>query len=170
MAVLPHTYRGSGVAFTADSADSAEKTWTAKFGVVGMAGFGKAHWLLDGLNTAGVSAHLLYMPGGYCTYQPHKGDGTDLSEVDVIAFLLGTCESIADVKTAIAEVNVWGYDPGMGFAPPTHILIHDAKESIAIEFHPGGLTVVDNPTSVGTNSPYNQPTNARQNNLPPPHS
>ena len=54
----------------------------------------KPELLLDGMNDAGLSAHLLYMPGGYCTYQPFKGDGSDLSEADLIAYLLGTCSTI----------------------------------------------------------------------------
>jgi choloylglycine hydrolase len=103
-----------------------------------------------------VSAHFLYMPGGYCVYQDFKGNGTDLSEVDLIAFLLGTCASVAEVKETMKTVNVWGFDPGMGFAPPSHILLHDAEASVAIEFHSDGVQVVDNPIGVGTNAPYLQ--------------
>ncbi len=147
--VLPADYAGQSLEFDG----KAGKSWQAKYGVVGMSGFGKPGWLLDGLNTEGVSAHLLYMPG-FCTYQAFKGDGSDLSEVDLIAYLLGTCNSVAEVKAAVADVNVWGFDPGMGFAPPMHCLVHDKTASVAIEFRPDGMSVVDNPTGVGTNSPY----------------
>lgn len=129
-------------------------SWTAKYGIVGIAAFGKPDLLVDGMNTAGVSAHFLYMPGGYCTYQEPKGDGTDLSELDLINFILGTCGSIADVKAALESVNIIGLDPGMGFVPPIHCLVHDESASIAIEFHPEGHRIVDNPTSIGTNSPF----------------
>jgi len=151
LAALPIRYAGSG---QAPAGATVVATWTAAYGVVGMCAFSRPEWLLDGLNTAGVSAHLLYMPGGYCTYQPYAGNGSDLSEVDLIAFLLGTCASVAEVRDAMAGVNVWGMDPGMGFVPPIHCLVHDAAESIAIEFHPAGIEVVDNPTGVGTNAPY----------------
>jgi choloylglycine hydrolase len=106
------------------------------------------------MNDAGLSAHFLYMPGGFCTYSEFVGDGNDISELDVIAYLLGTCSSIEEVKTAMQGLRVWGFDPGMGFAPPCHILVHDTKASLAIEMHADGVHLVDNPTSIGTNAPY----------------
>ena len=150
LAALPSNFASVGVA----SGGKSGKAWAATHGIVGMCAFGKPELLIDGMNDAGLSAHLLYMPGGYCTYQPFKGDGTDLSEADLIAYLLGTCSSIAEVKAAMVGVNVWGFDPGMGFAPPIHCLVHDATSSIAIEFHATGWAIVDNPTGVGTNAPY----------------
>ena len=150
LAMLPIDFAGSAQ----PDGSRAGATWTSTFGVVGMCAFARPQWLLDGVNTAGVSAHLLYMPGGYCAYQSFVGDGSDLSEVDLIAYLLGTCASVDEVREAVAGINVWGIDPGMGFVPPIHCLVHDADTSIAIEFHPSGVTVVDNPTGVGTNAPY----------------
>ena len=150
LSVLPKDYAGSGQ----ESGGTAGKTWTATHGVVGMCAFGNPQWLLDGMNDAGLSAHLLYMPGGYCTYQPFAGKGEDLSQVDMVAYLLGTCSSIAEVKKAMDGVNIWGVDPGMGFPPPIHCLMHAADGSIAIEFHAHGWVIVDNPTGVGTNAPY----------------
>jgi len=151
LAALPIGFAGCG---QLPHGTGAGASWTAAHGVVGMCAFSRPDWLLDGLNTAGLSAHLLYMPGGYCTYQPYAGDGSDLSEVDLIAYLLGTCATVAEVRSAVADINVWGMDPGMGFVPPIHCLVHDEVGSIAIEFHPAGITVVDNPTGVGTNAPY----------------
>lgn len=151
LAVLPSDHHGMG---QAPAPGATAKSWSAAHGVVGICAFGKPEWLLDGVNTEGVSAHLLYMPGGYCSYAPYKGDGSDISEVDLIAYLLGTCASIAEVEAALAQVNIWGVDPGMGFAPPIHCLVHDTERSIAVEFRPEGLAVVDNPTGVGTNAPY----------------
>ena len=121
LAVLPADYAG-----TSSVGEGARpKTWTASHGVVGMGVFGRPNWLVDAINTAGVSAHVLYMPGGYCTYRAPRGDGTDVSQVDLAAYLLGTCASIDEVKAAVAEINVIGIDPGMGFVPPVHCLIHD---------------------------------------------
>lgn len=150
LGVLPHDYAGSALA----PEEKQGKSWTAAHGVVGMTAFGHPNWLTDGMNDAGLSAHFLYMPGGFCTYADFAGDGHDLSEMDVIAYLLGTCASIAEVKDAMTGLRVWGSDPGMGFAPPCHILVHDTSASLAIEFHPDGIHLVDNPTSVGTNAPY----------------
>ncbi len=127
-------------------------TWKARYGVVGMGGFASG-CLADGMNTQGVSAHALYM-AGFCEYATPKRDGTDISEIDVIGYLLGTCKNIAEVKRATTKMNVIGVDPGMGMVPPLHFLLHDATASIAIEFHADGVRVLDNPIGVGTNSPY----------------
>ena len=150
LAVLPRDHAGSS-----DTGGGGRgATWSATHGIVGMGVFGHAKWLVDGLNDVGVSAHLLYMPGGYCTYRMPKGDGTDVAQVDLIAYLLGTCASIAEVKAAVEAVNVVGLDPGMGFVPPVHCLVHDPSGSLAIEFHPEVTKVVDNPVGVATNAPF----------------
>lgn len=150
LAVLPSDYSG-----TASVGEGARpKSWNASYGVVGMGVFGRPNWLVDGINTAGVSAHVLYMPGGYCTYRAARGDGSDVSQVDLAAYLLGTCASIDEVKAAVAGINVIGIDPGMGFVPPVHCLIHDATGSVAIEFHPESTRVVDNPVGIATNAPF----------------
>jgi len=150
LGVLPNNFAGESSAPQGKTG----KSWTASHGVVGMSAFGSPQHLSDGMNDAGVSAHFLYMPGGFCTYAEFVGDGNDISELDVIAYLLGTCSSIGEVKAAMQGLRVWGYDPGMGFAPPCHILVHDTKASLAIELHTDGVHLVDNPTSIGTNAPY----------------
>ena len=151
LAVLPRGYDGVG---TANGA-TAGKTWTGTYGTVGIAGFGNAGWLVDGLNEQGLSAHLLYMAAGFCNYPAFEGDGSDLAQVDLIAFLLTTCRSVAEVKQAITTITIWGHDPGMGGAPPSHFFVHDATASIAVEFlGDGTVDIVDNPIGVGTNAPY----------------
>ncbi len=150
LAVLPSDFTG-----TASIGDGASpKTWAATLGVVGMGVFGRPDWLVDGINTAGVSAHVLYMPGGYCTFRDPRGDGSDLSQLDLVAYLLGTCATLDEVRAAVAAVNVIGIDPGMGFVPPVHCLVHDATGSLAIELHSDATRVVDNPVGIATNAPF----------------
>lgn len=150
LAVLPSNYSGA----SSIGGGTRSKKWAASHGVVGMGVFGHADWLVDGINTAGLSAHVLYMPGGYCTYRTSRGDARDLSQLDLVAFLLGTCASIEDVKAAVDEVNIVGVDPGMGFVPPIHCLIHDVTGSVAVEFHPDATRVVENPVGIATNAPF----------------
>jgi len=126
--------------------------WTPQYGVVGMGAMGDG-LLADGMNTEGLSAHALYM-AGFCDYAAPAGTGNDISEMDVIAYLLGTCKNVAEAKSAAATLNVVGVDPGVGFVPPLHFLLHDATASIAIEFRPEGMSIVDNPCGVGTNPPF----------------
>lgn len=143
--VLPIGYEGV-------SAVKGGKTWTAKYGAVGM-GVGKAEWLDDGMNTAGLSIHGLYMPG-HCTYAKATGTDADITQLDLGAYLLGTCATVNDVRAALDGLNVIGLDPGMGLVPPVHLFVHDATSSIAIEFPPEGMSIVDNPSGVGTNAPF----------------
>ena len=130
------------------------KTWTTRHGVVGLAVTGIDAAIMDGMNTAGLSAHLLYMVGGFFVAPEARGDGTDVSQLELASYLLSTCATIEEVRKAVAEINIWGWDAGLPFTPPVHVLVHDREDSAAIEFRPDGVVVVDNPTGVGTNSPY----------------
>ncbi len=130
------------------------KTWQAAYGVVGMSAFDNPQWFADGMNTQGLSAHLLYMPD-HATYYAPKGDGSDMGILDMIAFLLGTCSTVAEAKTAAATCNVVDVAPKQIPIPlPLHIVLHDADSSAVVEFHPDGMRIVDNPVRVATNSPY----------------
>lgn len=126
--------------------------WTPQYGILGM-GAWRDGLIADGMNTEGLSAHALYM-AGFCDYAEPTGAGNDIGEMDVIAYLLGTCKNVAEAKAAAAGMNVVGVDPGLGFTPPLHFLLHDASGSAAIEFRPEGMRIVDNPTGVGTNGPF----------------
>jgi len=126
--------------------------WTPQCGILGMGAWGDG-LLADGMNTEGLSAHALYM-AGFCDYAEPTGAGNDIGEMDVIAYLLGTCKNVAEAKAAAAGMNVVGVDPGLGFNPPLRFLLHDATGSAAIEFRPEGMSIVDNPTGVGTNGPF----------------
>jgi choloylglycine hydrolase len=155
---LPSTLGVTPVGFVGTSVipegATSSVNWVATYGVVGISDFGKTEWMIDGMNTAGVSIHGLGMPDGYCVYPEPKKDGTDLSFNEFISFLLGTCGSVAEVKAAAAAVNVWGFDVGVGFVAPMHFLVHDVDASVAIEFNDGVMQITDNPTGVGTNLPF----------------
>lgn len=153
LGVLPSDYSGQGLA--PDGSKAEGKKWDAKHGVVGVSCFGKPNWYVDAMSEAGLSAHVQYMGREeFCAYQDFKGDGTDISELDIVAFLLGTCSSLKEVRSAVPDINIWGCDPGMGLVPPIHVFMHDKDESVVIELHPEGARVVDNPLGVGANEPY----------------
>ena len=131
--------------------------WTTTHGFVGIDAFGHADWLTDGMNEAGVYASLLYMPG-FCDYTPAVGTPADelLAIVNVVAYVLGTSASTAEVKQALEAVTVWPFEvAGFGFAPPAHVIVHDASgDSAVIEWVDGEMVVFDNPIGVATNSPH----------------
>ena len=130
------------------------KKWTAKYGVIGMSAFDNPQWFADGMNTAGLSGHLLYMPD-HATYYPPKGDGSDIGILDLIAFVLGTCSTVEEAKAAALTVNVVDVNPKQIPVPlPIHLILHDKDSCAVVEFHPDGPKASDNPVQVATNSPY----------------
>lgn len=130
------------------------KSWTTRHGVVGLSIAGNDALIFDGMNDAGLSAHVLYMVGGFFHAPDYRGDGADVSQAELASYLLSTCATIDEVRALLAETNVWGWNAGLPFVPPIHVLVHDRTSSAVIEFRPEGIVVVDNPTGVGTNSPY----------------
>ncbi len=151
--VLPVGYEGTGIG--PDGAPG--KTWTATHGVVGMDAFGLPGALTDGMNQAGVYAGLLYMPG-FCDYTPVEGadPSSSMSIVDAVAFVLGTCASVAEATAAMDTTTVWPYVFGpFGFAPPAHLVLHDASgASAVVEWRDGEMVVTDNPIGVACNWPH----------------
>lgn len=151
LCVIP---RGIQRTARAGAAGAGSKSWTTRHGVVGLSVAGNDAAIIDGMNDAGLSAHLLYMVGGFFNPAEFKGDGSDVSQVELASYLLSTCATIDEVRDEMTRINVWGWDADLPFTPPVHVLVHDRTGSAAIEFRPEGMVVLDNPTSVGTNSPY----------------
>ncbi len=151
--VLPRGYAGTGTGID----DRPGRTWTSTHGVVGMDAFGAPGTLTDGMNEAGLYAGLLYMPG-FCEYTP--ADGADPSSlmaiVDAVAFLLGTCSTVAAAADAMEQATVWPYVFGpFGFAPPAHLVLHDATgASSVVEWRNGSMEITDNPIGVACNWPH----------------
>lgn len=138
----------------ASEASAKAKTWTATHGVIGMSAFSTPQWMADAMNTAGLSAHALYMPG-HCTYQQPRNDGTDIGALELIAFVLGTSATTAEARAALATCNVVAYTPKqIPVELPLHVIFHDKESCIVAEFHPEGMRVLDNPVQVATNAPY----------------
>jgi choloylglycine hydrolase len=56
----------------------------------------------------------------------------------------------------MSAVTVWPWVvKGFGFAPPAHIIVHDAGGACAvIEWREGEMVIFDNPIGVATNSPH----------------
>ena len=129
------------------------KTWTAKYGVVGIGAF-HPHWLADGMNTEGLSGHLLYMPD-HAVYAPARHDGSDIGILEGLAFVLGTCTTVEEAEVALATCNFVDFTPKeIPVALPLHMILHDKDRCLVAEFHPDGMKVSDNPVQVATNAPY----------------
>ncbi len=152
LTAIPRGHRFAGVA-----PDGPGHTWTSVHGFVGIDAFGRAEWLTDGMNERGLYAGLLYMPG-FCEYTTADGKSSDglLAIVDTVAYTLATCTSVEEATAALRAVTVWPLVvPAMGFAPPAHLVLHDASgASAAVEWVAGEMVIFDNPIGVATNSPH----------------
>jgi choloylglycine hydrolase len=108
----------------------------------------------DGLNEAGLSVHLLLLPG-FAKYEEVRPQNSAhaLAHVGVANWILSNFATVEEVKAAIQNVTVFAYEPpGIGFLP-LHYAVHDAKRGLVIEYVNGQRHVYDNPVGVLTNSP-----------------
>lgn len=94
----------------ADAGVVKSKKWTTLHGVVGLSIAGNDAAIFDGMNDAGLSAHALYMVGGFFHTPEFKGDGTDVSQTELASYLLSTCATIDEVRAVLEETNVWGWN------------------------------------------------------------
>ncbi len=150
--VLPRGYAGAGI-----GVDGPGRTWTSTYGIVGMDVFGHPEMFTDAMNERGLYGGLLYMPG-FCDYTSAAGaDPTTLmSIVDVIAFVLGTCATVAEARTAMHGITVWPWVlEQFGFAPPAHLVVHDPSgDSAVFEWADGKMITYANPIGVMCNWPH----------------
>jgi choloylglycine hydrolase len=152
IAIVPRGTAGKSVSPNGDG-----KTWSTTYGYIGIDAFDDPQKLTDGLNEVGLYANLQYMPG-FCDYEPADGvpDENLLACPDLVGMLLATCASVDDVRASMASTVVWPWVFGpFGFAPPSHIIVHDKTgASLVIEWIDGRQRVFDNPIGVATNDPH----------------
>ncbi len=135
-------------------------TWTTKYGTVGIDAFpseidGGNFSYTDGMNEKGVYAGLLYHPG-FCQFTATEGKAATelLAPLHFIAYILTTCASVAEAKSALSAVTVWDYQPPIPVKLSAHFTIHDSTGAcIVVEWDKGEMKTFDNPIGVLTNSP-----------------
>ena len=123
--------------------------YTALYGYVGLA---SEDYVIEGLNEAGLSAGLFYFPkyGSYPKYDPAQKDVT-ISDTELVAWILGSFESVEDVISALSVIRVVSTDSR---AETLHWRVADKfGRQIVIEYINGIPMVHDNKLGVLTNSP-----------------
>jgi choloylglycine hydrolase len=129
--------------------------WKTRYGLVGMNAFDMPI-TVDGLNEKGLHVGLFYFPG-FAKYQEIKAEdvGKALAPWELGVFLLGTCSDVKQAVAATRDVRVGEVvQKDMGFVPPVHYIVTDAKgKSAVLEPTGGKLKVHDNPLGVMSNSP-----------------
>jgi len=108
------------------------------------------------MNEKGLAVNVFYHPrfAEYPEPKPERQAKT-LETLDVVQYLLTTCQNTAEVRKAIMAVDVVGLvEPKIGLAPPIHLFVTDqAGKSVVIEFVKGEVQIFDAPFGCITNAP-----------------
>lgn len=135
--------------------DKAGLRWKTKYGIVGTNAF-DLPVILDGINQQGLHVGLFYFPG-FARYQEVKAEDSAraLAPWELGTFLLGTCSDVKEAVAAAKIVRVGAVvQKDMGFVPPVHYIVTDARgTSVVLEYVDGELKVHANPFGVMSNSP-----------------
>ncbi len=128
--------------------------WTSSFAFIAADGY-HLDVALDGLNTAGLSLGLLWMPD--TKYESASKNDTKIAidVLDVGGWLLGTCSTVGECVDKLSEVRIVSdVLEAMGAIPTVHIALHDAHgKNAVVEFTDGEKRIFDNPNGVLTNAP-----------------
>lgn len=109
----------------------------------------------DGFNERGLGVAALYFEG-YAKYNndidPNK---INIAAIDLVNYLLGSCENIADIVYKLQMINVVGAEDDIthSVAPLHWIAVDKYDDCITIEYTKQGLEIHDNPLKVLANSP-----------------
>jgi choloylglycine hydrolase len=145
-----------GTALTGTGPDGPGRAWTAAHGFVGITAMGRTVGITDGVNEAGLSASLLYLPG-FAGYQDAAGvAASDLVSPDeTAALVLAQASTVAEAVAIVESVVVWDrVEEVLGASLPVHLVLFDrAGAGAVIEWVDGERRVHDNPVGVCTNSP-----------------
>ncbi|MEM9379788.1 MAG: choloylglycine hydrolase family protein [Planctomycetota bacterium] len=132
-------------------------SWEARHGFVGLDAPAMAEGLVvDGMNEHGLCVNGFYHPGfaEYQAWDPAQASES-IGPGDVIPYLLSTCASVEEARSALAGLRVTPVvAPSLGMAPPAHwIVTEPTGRAIVIEFLKGERVVFDAPLGVITNAP-----------------
>lgn len=145
-----------GYKFTGHTPDGKPgMTWQGKYGVVGLDAVEK-DMIVDGMNEKGMTVGVFYHPGTaeYQKYDPAKASES-LGPTDVGQYLLSTCASVEEARTAMQKVRVVPVvEEAIGIVPGVHLIATEPSgRAIVIEFLKGETKLFDAPLGVVTNAP-----------------
>ena len=132
-----------------------EKNFTTQYDFIGAGKMVEEYMFADGVNEKGLSAASLYFSDdAVYSKSEHKNEVT-LASHDVIAWLLGNCESVKEVKDKLTQMLIIEEVSAIvGGVVPLHWVVADKTgESVVIESVATGLHIYDNSVRVMTNSP-----------------
>lgn len=130
--------------------------WKNDYAFMGTNGFGMDHLVIDGVNEKHMYVGGFWFAGQaeYSKFQP-KLAKTSLNPADFIAWVLGTCANLKDVRAKLAKIQIPAvYLEAMHQVPGVHwIIVEGTGKALVVEPLRGKLVINDNPVGVFTNRP-----------------
>lgn len=145
--IVPRGYTEQS--YTPDGKDG--MVFTTRYGYVGFA-VEQKEFIAEGINEAGLSAGLFYFPhyGEYEKYEVSKKDKS-ISDFQLVAWLLGKCKNLDEVREAVKEVRIINIDPR---ASTVHWRFEDPSgRQLVLEIVDREIHFYENHLGVLTNSP-----------------
>lgn len=91
---------------------------------------------------------------GLAAYYPETEGKDNIASFEFIPWILGQCETIAQVKKLLSRINLTDISFKETLPPsPLHWMISDRETSITVEAMADGMKVYDNPMGILTNNP-----------------
>ena len=124
------------------------------YAMIGMATVANGEPLYyEATNERGLSIAGLNFPES-AVYHPKTADKDNIAPFELIPWILGQCDCVAQVKKLLQRMHVWALPYSREFPlSPLHWMISDKDSSIVVEPRADGLKVYDNPVGVLTNEP-----------------
>lgn len=124
------------------------------YAMIGMAAVAEGYPLyFEATNEKGLSMAGLNFPKNAVYSEFVKGK-ENVAPFELIPYLLGRCDGLADVKKALRNLNVVNVSFSNALpVSPLHWLISDKTGSLTLECTAEGMKVYDNPFEVLTNNP-----------------
>ena len=146
-----------GMAWTSSAPDGQKGLqWTNEYAFIGPNGFAMES-PLEGMNEKGLYVGGFWMAAGESEYPKSKSAdySQTISQVDLGAWLLSNCASVAEVKERVPQLQLTGVEVEfLHMSPLVHWSVVDASgKAVVIESIGGVVTVSENPVGVFTNAP-----------------
>lgn len=124
------------------------------YALIGMATVANGEPLYyEATNECGLSMAGLSFPHS-AHYQPKTAGKDNLAPFELIPWILGQCNNVAQAKALLQRISVWALPFSREFPlSPLHWIVADKETSIVVEPTLDGLHVYENPVGILTNEP-----------------
>ena len=107
----------------------------------------------EAANEHGVCIAGLNFPDNAHYFDPQEGKD-NITPFELIPWVLGRCQNMADVKALLANINLTNINFSENLPlSPLHWIISDKERSITLESVKDGILIYHNPVGVLTNNP-----------------